>query len=304
MEALDRKLQELLSKKFDGAEMDVDPSIWEGINDSLQPVGGTKVEQGLNGAGKGIFGSSSLWIAASVIIIGSITVALWPSNDQENPAIAEQKVDPSVAELIEQDSPIEEIASVELSQQLEETLENEIATTVVEQVLPVVQEQEPAEAEVATGSEVETPSMANPVHEEPGIDANTAEESNAEPDEDDTDVIPNDPIEDPVVVNPPPVQSFDNGEGIVRPLANVFSPNGDGVNDFYLPELNGPERVFIQVIQMTTGEVVFKADRLESWLGRGLSGQELPAGSYLYVIEMTDENGETDQASQIVRLFR
>ncbi|MFT3738012.1 MAG: Ig-like domain-containing protein [Breznakibacter sp.] len=81
------------------------------------------------------------------------------------------------------------------------------------------------------------------------------------------------------------------GEELIIP--HGFSPNGDGVNDFFvIPDLSKFTKVGIEIINRW-GNVVYKKSTYENnWDGQsniGFSiGKELPAGTYFYIITIHD----------------
>jgi gliding motility-associated-like protein len=76
-----------------------------------------------------------------------------------------------------------------------------------------------------------------------------------------------------------------------------FSPNGDGVNDFFvIPGLDQFEKVSIEVFNRW-GNVVYREDiYLNDWDGKAnvsfSIGTELPVGTYFYLVSIHD-NGKT-----------
>jgi gliding motility-associated-like protein len=85
-----------------------------------------------------------------------------------------------------------------------------------------------------------------------------------------------------------------SGKDLIIPEG--FSPNNDGVNDYYvIPDLNKFSEVKIEVFNRW-GNVVYKQTRYENnWNGEsniGFSiGKELPTGTYFYIITIKD-NGK------------
>lgn len=79
--------------------------------------------------------------------------------------------------------------------------------------------------------------------------------------------------------------------------AKTFSPNGDGVDDTFLPEalkqLGDPFKMTI--FDRTTGQVIFEtSDTKRPWNGRiGNKAQLCEAGDYVWVVETTEKNGGT-----------
>jgi gliding motility-associated-like protein len=65
---------------------------------------------------------------------------------------------------------------------------------------------------------------------------------------------------------------------------NVFSPNNDGINDYFIINSNGVTIYNLQIFSRT-GVKVFQAEAPSiMWDGRNQSGQELLPGTYYYVI--------------------
>ncbi|MBR2618219.1 MAG: gliding motility-associated C-terminal domain-containing protein [Paludibacteraceae bacterium] len=75
---------------------------------------------------------------------------------------------------------------------------------------------------------------------------------------------------------------------------NIFTPNGDGVNDILLADYS------ISIFDRN-GNLLYKGS--EGWDGT-VNGKPANQGVYLYVIELTDEAGETFQHKQTVTLQR
>lgn len=80
-------------------------------------------------------------------------------------------------------------------------------------------------------------------------------------------------------------------EGGTIVLPNGFSPNGDGVNDFYLlpvDEFCSPLRVTVFNVW---GNIVYSNPRYDnSWKGQSDKGPDLPQGTYYLLLEWPEEN--------------
>lgn len=80
-------------------------------------------------------------------------------------------------------------------------------------------------------------------------------------------------------------------EPSVLVIPNVFTPNGDGSNDFFTVE--GTNLVSVQgQIFNRWGQKMFSWDNVNgSWDGRTLAGSEAPDGTYFYIIEALGGDG-------------
>ncbi len=88
-------------------------------------------------------------------------------------------------------------------------------------------------------------------------------------------------------------------------IANAFSPDGDGVNDVWIIDgiIDSPNNS-VHIINRW-GDEVFSVNNYDNttvyWDGRDMSGNDLSAGTYFYVIEYIDEGTSVSGWVQIVR---
>ena len=64
------------------------------------------------------------------------------------------------------------------------------------------------------------------------------------------------------------------------------SPNGDGLNDSW--DLSGFDVKKVQIFNRYGKEVYSKSNYVNEWFGRANNGNELPDGTYYFVIELND----------------
>ncbi len=85
---------------------------------------------------------------------------------------------------------------------------------------------------------------------------------------------------------------------------NVFTPNGDGINDNFYFENFGMQNL-TAVIMNRWGEKVYEFnDMYDVWDGYSLSGQEVPDGVYFYILESQGEDGSPYSRKGSVTLIR
>jgi gliding motility-associated-like protein len=90
-------------------------------------------------------------------------------------------------------------------------------------------------------------------------------------------------------------------------IPNAFSPNGDGINDYFLPRplLARGLVSFTMTIYNRWGQVIFESGNTEGrgWDGK-LNGLEQPEGVYVYLIEATFKDGQMEKHQGNVTLLR
>lgn len=73
--------------------------------------------------------------------------------------------------------------------------------------------------------------------------------------------------------------------GATISIPNTFSPNGDGINDYWsIPELKNHPGASVVILNQN-GQKVFESKNFIRWDGR-YSGNDLPAGVYFYLIDL------------------
>ena len=75
-------------------------------------------------------------------------------------------------------------------------------------------------------------------------------------------------------------------------LPNIFTPNGDGNNDYLKLDVENVNE-FVIVILDAKSNVVFKSEDADfKWDGTNLNGDKLPAGNYIYYVTAKDLEGK------------
>jgi gliding motility-associated-like protein len=90
-------------------------------------------------------------------------------------------------------------------------------------------------------------------------------------------------------------------------IPNAFSPNGDGLNDYFIPRqyLSSGLVSFKMQVFNRWGQLIFETTSID---GRGwdgaFNGVAQPAGVYVYLIEASFINGRSERYQGNVTLFR
>jgi gliding motility-associated-like protein len=87
-------------------------------------------------------------------------------------------------------------------------------------------------------------------------------------------------------------------------MPNIFTPNGDGKNDSFIPiEYKDVEEATIQIYNRW-GKLVFESENvLSGWNGR-IDGAKAAAGVYFYVLSYNGFSEITYQTSGYITLVR
>ena len=90
-------------------------------------------------------------------------------------------------------------------------------------------------------------------------------------------------------------------------IPNAFTPNGDGVNDYFYPRqmLTRGMTTFSMNIYNRWGQLIYQTTSID---GRGWDGNfnniQQPEGVYVYIIDATFQDGQTEHHQGNVTLLR
>ena len=89
----------------------------------------------------------------------------------------------------------------------------------------------------------------------------------------------------------------------IAEVQNVFSPNGDGVNDVI--KIEGKDIVaFEAIVRDTKGNLVFEWKNIDGfWDGKDLNNNKLPKGTYYLVVRAKGNDGENHVIQKSIQLF-
>ena len=104
----------------------------------------------------------------------------------------------------------------------------------------------------------------------------------------------NDTISSPLIVS--------DTAGLTMP--NVFTPNGDGINDVFAPNAHGLKTLDCIIYDRYGVKVIEMDINLEYWDGYTTSGMACTTGTYFYVVTATDQNGKSYNLKGFIQLIR
>ena len=86
-------------------------------------------------------------------------------------------------------------------------------------------------------------------------------------------------------------------------IPNMFSPNGDGVNDVFMVYGNTIAAVEMHIYNAWGQEVFVSKDQRQGWNGT-MSGKQQPAGVYVYIVIAKLQNGTTVNRKGNITIIR
>lgn len=87
-------------------------------------------------------------------------------------------------------------------------------------------------------------------------------------------------------------------------LPNVFTPNGDGINDLWIIASEGSVNMHLEIFNRYGVKVFENNGTGVQWDGRTISGEPVPAGTYFYSLEVTDVLDNVSKYSGYITLLR
>lgn len=73
-------------------------------------------------------------------------------------------------------------------------------------------------------------------------------------------------------------------------IPNVFSPNGDGLNDVFRVDYGGQQPFYLRVVDRWGVILAESRDKMEGWDGLDQKGSAVPEGVYFYVLRVGDRD--------------
>lgn len=267
-------IKELFSEKLSGHEVPVRGDLWSGIQSQMASTATTAATKGISIAAKWAIG-----IASSVIVAGSV---VWLASDKETSTNEKPQI--SHVQRIETEKETENVPSISPE------VSNEKPTV---SAAPNGQKgQSNMNASDAFGGGImEDQEGKNPpliVKERKEVSEDRREEKRPE------NVSAENPDKKEATNETNAASNDTRVVGKIEEWAktNTFSPNNDGINDFFYLKTNNLKEFNISVIN-DKGQVVFTSPEADfKWDGMDRkTGEIVPAGHYVYMIIAMDKNG-------------
>ena len=277
-------LQELFSKAFENQTASVKPELWAGVQAKMGVTAGASVA-----AAKGVSILAKWMIgAASVSVVGVVTALVVTSNSAStvNKNTPQSTIQPSEnTSISKQQTPIDN-------------------TTIKE----TIQSTQVSNTPIKTEQVVETSSIPKEqIHEEsifdyipPTIVSQKLTENH--------EIKKETPVIVPSIKKEIPTVFPETSEPVAAPISaksirfpNVFTPNGDGTNDFYFIEAENVTDLSIQILN-SNNQVVFRTNDIRfKWDGQS-GGERVPSGMYACIVVGKDAQQKEFRDIQLIEI--
>lgn len=87
-------------------------------------------------------------------------------------------------------------------------------------------------------------------------------------------------------------------------VPNIFTPNGDSYNDVWIPTLKGVERAVGRIYNRWGMLMADFSEVINTWDGKTKGGNDVPEGTYFYVLDYTTIDGKSDKAGGTITVIR
>lgn len=283
-------IQELFSRSLENHTAPVRPEVWDGLQAKMAAAGvssGAAAVKGISALTKWLIGSAAVTGTAVVTTLVVMNSGEEQQVPVKQPPVAVQATVPTqspsqdISDTQTEETPAEGGGQQPVARHTEQqpfVLQPITPSDVVSTgIVPVITQLTPEERQVVIEREKQLPVVVPITEEEP---------------------------EEPILTEP--VQSVE-APASVEFFPNVFSPNGDGVNDQFYLTFRNVVWVSVTIIDaQNNNRVVFSTENPDfKWDGTVLqTGEPAPEGMYGCILQYRDKKGETHKKTQLITLTR
>ncbi|MDG1735406.1 MAG: gliding motility-associated C-terminal domain-containing protein [Crocinitomicaceae bacterium] len=299
-------IKDLFREKLQSHEVMPSEAVWSNVSSSLGHSAASA---------SGLGASSILKIAAVAVGVTTAGVAsyFYFNSEESSPKVTEKIVlqeevldEPLSSETLEVEQK-DKSSSEPIIQSETPTISNRQISEVKDQESqPDLTAQESLPVSIPSEKQADFDVQENTITENIITSPSSLEET--EPVEENVSLV-NNVLETPEVLEQEIIQALESDEAVLPAeenivLPNIFTPNGDRVNDLFSIEMS--EKSEFQIIVLDAkNQIVFKSnDSNFEWDGTMLSGAPAPAGNYLYYFSAKDMAGNDVTKSSLLKIQR
>lgn len=299
-------IKDLFREKLQSHEVMPSEAVWSNVSSSLGHSAASA---------SGLGASSILKIAAVAVGVTTAGVAsyFYFNSEESSPKVTEKIVlqeevldEPLSSETLEVEQK-DKSSSEPIIQSETPTISNRQISEVKDQESqPDLTAQESLPVSNPSEKQADFDVQENTITENVITSPSSLEET--EPVEENVSLV-NNVLETPEVLEQEIIQALESDEAVLPAeenivLPNIFTPNGDRVNDLFSIEMS--EKSEFQIIVLDAkNQIVFKSnDSNFEWDGTMLSGAPAPAGNYLYYFSAKDMAGNDVTKSSMLKIQR
>jgi len=274
-----KEIEQMFSDKLKGFEADVRPELWGNIASQIGTAA-IPIAGGASFLSKIIIGT-----VASVIIGGVVFLNSTDKEQSVENIITESIIDESETNTVEKEHSSDPFTKPAVGLQKKPYK----SVTILSLEEPVIEEEPLMEFTPPLTIDVETQTSPPPFIEEVKKSEELIDETT------------------PLKVDTKKKETEETIEienYTISKMPDVFSPNNDGVNDFFFVTSEGLSDFNI-VIMNSRNETVYQSQNTKfNWDGRALSGEKAPEGKYVYFIIAKDRKGNVVKKHSLLTIVR
>lgn len=298
-------IDEVFKQAFDGFEANVDPSVWTNIQSSIATGTTPPTDLVSTTVATTATKAVALKIAAAVIAVSTIATATYfvVTSNQTKEVVAEKITEQPTVELIEETLPIineVEEASTNITKEkilvVNQVVEDKNNLKEDKKALPF---EEPAIGNISdVGTNKNNEKTTTKENDNPVVDDKEppTKVEKTEP--------PKETKKTVEQTATPPQPEPKKNVVIANTISNIFTPNGDGINDVFKITGENIDKMEILVMDKTGKDLFWLRSVEDEWQGKDMGGYDLPSGLYFIAGSVKDKEGNTQVIKQVIQLNR